>query len=443
MSRLEDLGARFTAPSTIGLVAIGGYIALLRGAGDASWQAMIVVVALIFGRTALSLRYKPSTRTSSPVRRAALVVPFYNEDDDGLRRTFGSIVTQTRLPDALFVVNDGSPIGGDEVTRWLPVLRKLIPHVEYIVFAENRGKRSALVAAINATDCDIIITTDSDTTLRRDAIAEILRPFASRNVSAVTGRIGVKNRFRNPLTLLQEVIYGVAFLHGRAALSQMGSVLVCSGALAAYRRRTITPYLEDFMRNPWMFGEDRHLTNYALRHGRVVLQTSAIALTDVPESLRHYLRQQIRWQRGFLQQSVWVLRHFPLRNRVFWMTFSRSAIWLFLTAMVPLLVLGGGAEILVHGLVAHLLVSWAHLARYVGSSEGSFGLRLGLLVVGPLLAFGQTILLTPVRLYALFTSGAKGWGSRIRPGAAAKSDVNHRRVVGEVTSAVRAEAVNH
>lgn len=419
---LRKLAATLLTPNTVALAAIAGYI-ILHGSGGDRWAITALFAAVIFGRTACSLLYKPSTRNASRVRRAALIVPFYNESDEGLRRTFGSIAGQTRLPDEVFIVNDGSPIGADEVERWLPLLRKVIPRVEYIVLAENKGKRSALCAAISQTDCDVIITTDSDTLLRHDAIVEILRPFASRKVAAVTGRIQVRNRFRNGLTLLQEVIYAVAFLHGRAALSRMGSVLVCSGALAAYRRSAIEPYLSDFLRKPWMFGEDRHLTNYALRHGRVVLQESAVAMTDVPERMRHYLRQQTRWQRGFLQQSIWVLQHFPLDNRVFWMTFGNTAIWLFMTTMIPFMLVGGIAGgIILHGLIAHLLVSWTHLARYVDHrGDGRLAIRLVLLAVGPLFGFAQTLLMTPVRLYALATFGAKGWGSRIRPAAACEA----------------------
>jgi hyaluronan synthase len=411
---VREVAGRLTSPTTLLLAAVLGYVALQRRGGDVPWQVTLVLVALVFGRTLLSFFYRSSERQSSPARRAALVVPFFNETDEGLRRTFGSVVTQSRLPDALFIVNDGSTIGGAEVERWLPALRRVIPEVEYIVFEENRGKRTALVAAIERTDCDVIITTDSDTTLTRDAITEIMRPFASRTVMAVTGRIGVRNRFRNPLTFLQDVVYGIAFLHGRAALSQTGSVLVCSGALAAYRRSAIEPYLDDFIANPWMFGEDRHLTNYALRHGRVVLQESAVARTDVPEGLHHYLRQQVRWQRGFLQQSMWVLKHFPLGSRIFWMTFANAAVWLFLTTMLPF-VLTRGPLFLAHGAAAHLLISWAHLARYVGlRGDGRIVFRVALLLVGPALAFIQTLLLTPVRVYALATFQAKGWGSRVR-----------------------------
>lgn len=411
---------KITGPRAITTAAFVGYLILHTQVGALPWQASIILVTLMFGRTALSLLYKPSTRRTSVVRRAALVLPFFNEDEETLRRTLGSIVAQTRLPDALYIVNDGSPIGGAEIELWLPFLRDLIPHVDYIEFSQNQGKRSALCAAIKRTDCDIVITTDSDTTLQPQAIEELVRPFASRKVTAVTGRIAVRNRVRNPLTLLQDLIYAVAFLNGRAALSQMGSILVCSGALSAYRRTAVAPYMDDFVRNPWMFGEDRHLTNYALKQGRVVMQGSAVARTDVPQGLGHYLKQQTRWQRGFLQQSAWILRHFPIRHRVFWMTFGNLAIWLFLTLMLPLALASGNiGGVLLYSVVAHLLVSWSRLSHYVGiRGEGRFWTRLAFFLIGPLVSFAQTLLLTPVRLYGLLTFNAKGWGSRVRAAAA-------------------------
>jgi hyaluronan synthase len=410
-------GESLLGPRIFVIALIAGYVVLHRAtAGELAWQITLGLTVLLFGRTVISLLHRPSVKNPSRVNKVALVVPFYNESDEGLRTTFASILSQTRLPDVLYIINDGSSTGSAEVMLWLPTLRARIKTVEYFDVLNNRGKRSALAAAFKSTDCDIVVTSDSDTTLDQNAITEIIRPFASRKVTAATGRIGVRNRSRNPLTFLQDVVYGIAFLHGRAALSQMGSVLVCSGALSAYRRSVIEPHLDDFVLRPWMFGEDRHLTNYALRHGRVVLQDSAIARTDVPANLRHYLRQQTRWQRGFLQNSVWALQKLPLNHRVFWMTFGNSTVWLLFTLLMPFaLVSGIAGTVLFHGFLAHMLLSWAHLARYIRMrGQGRFWIHLSLLIVGPFLGFIQTVLLTPVRLYALGTFRAKGWGSRIR-----------------------------
>ncbi len=98
------------------------------------------------------------------------------------------------------------------------------------------------------------------------------------------------------------------------------------------------------------------------------------------------------------------------------MTFWNSTLWLLFTLLMPVALVAGIAEtILLHAFIAHTLVSWAHMVRYVHlRSKKRMLIRLALLLVGPMVGFVQTMLLVPVRLYALATPGAKGWGSRVR-----------------------------
>ncbi|MCX4706991.1 hypothetical protein OG252_00200 [Streptomyces sp. NBC_01352] len=56
------------------------------------------------------------------------------------------------------------------------------------------------------------------------------------------------------------------------------------------------------------FGDDRHTTNYCLLTGKAVLQANAVAWTLVPENVRHYLRQQVRWNKSFFRESLWIIR---------------------------------------------------------------------------------------------------------------------------------------
>ncbi|WP_275561157.1 hypothetical protein [Streptomyces sp. 5-6(2022)] len=75
----------------------------------------------------------------------------------------------------------------------------------------------------------------------------------------------------------------------RSALSAMGSVLVNSGPLAAYRadvvRDNLDSYLnETFMGRPAMFSDDSLLTLYALLRGQTVQQPSAVAFTAMPSA---------------------------------------------------------------------------------------------------------------------------------------------------------------
>src|SRR3546814_378296 len=103
----------------------------------------------------------------------------------------------------------------------------------------------------------------------------------------------------------------------------MGSVLVNSGPLAAYRapvvRDNLDSYLnERFMGRPVMFSDDSLLTLYALLRGRAVQQPSAVVFTALPERASHFLRMYLRWMRGSTIRSVWRMRYLPVNRWAYW-----------------------------------------------------------------------------------------------------------------------------
>src|SRR5262249_45363353 len=142
---------------------------------------------------------------------------------------------------------------------------------------ENVGKRDALATGFRAdTDADIFLCVDSDTVLDRDAIAAGLRPFTDERTTGVAGFVSAQNWSRNVLTRLIDLRYVAAFLAERAAYSFFGAVLCCCGSLAFYRADVVRANLDDFVDQRFLgrvatYGDDRRLTNYALRSGRVVL----------------------------------------------------------------------------------------------------------------------------------------------------------------------------
>ncbi|PRD40338.1 hypothetical protein C5748_27570, partial [Phyllobacterium phragmitis] len=106
-----------------------------------------------------------------------------------------------------------------------------------------------------------------------------------------------------------------AFMVERAAQSVMGAALCASGVLSVYR--------SDFLRavkNEWMeqrflgeavhFGDDRRLTALALQRGRVIIALDAVASTQVPTSPVHFIKQQLRWNKSFLRESVLAVKGF-------------------------------------------------------------------------------------------------------------------------------------
>jgi hyaluronan synthase len=386
-----------------------------------------VLVACIGAKILLSFVYRskePLTSRQAKIleyKRLTLVLPFYNEDAALLRECLDGIARQTRPPDRLHIVNDGSPKGADIINDALPRLRELMD-VEYTVFPENRGKREALAHAFAHAETDIFMTTDSDTVLDPKAIEEGLKPFKDPKVTAVTGRVGAINRKRNILTLFTDFRYAGSFLHERAALSMFGSVLVCCGAIAFYRADAIKPHLSDFLSQRFMgqrvlFGVDRRLTNYALLNGRVVVQPGAIAYTAVPQTLNHYVRQQVRWTRSFLQESVWIIQTFPIFHRAFWMNIFDFASWVIYTSLVVIFAVLQPWHIIGAFLTSYFafsaVVGYARSARYLEiRNDQHFMSQVAILLLSPIYGITHSIIFTPLRLYSLATLKHMRWNTR-------------------------------
>lgn len=393
-----------------------------------STMLAVLLAKLVIARRELARR-RPETPAAAPHLRVCAVVPLHNEDPALAVAAVRSLVEQTRPPSRIHVVDDGSSDGAAAARAVVLYLREVDRTRGRIAWEvtrceDNRGKRHALATAFrSAGDTDVFLCVDSDTRLDPDAIEHGLRPFADPEVAGVAGLVMAMNWRRNVLTRLIDLRYVSAFLSERAAYSYFGSVLCCCGSLSFYRSEVVLANLDDFLGQRFLgqaatFGDDRRLTNYALRAGRVVLAERSRAETAVPERLSHYLRQQVRWNKSFIRESTWVLGTFPVGHPAFWLTLCEAVAWLVVgglmfigTASVPLL-FG------VRGLLALVLLTaaaaYARTATYLEGQRRDVGRldRLAVFAIAPLYGALHVLFLLPVRAWALLTLRRTAWGTR-------------------------------
>lgn len=60
----------------------------------------------------------------------------------------------------------------------------------------------------------------------------------------------------------------------------------------------------DFFGQRATFGDDRSMTNFVLQHHRTGYQDSAVCSTIVPNQYNVFLKQQMRWKRSWLRESL-------------------------------------------------------------------------------------------------------------------------------------------
>ena len=279
----------------------------------------IAVVIYVLGRFVLSIFYRPVPDLGLRPT-VSIVVPAFNEED-GIIGTIESCLSGDYPADLLevIVVNDGST---DRTWERILEAKARWPQVYAVDLGRNHGKRGAMAEGIRRATGEILCFVDSDSYLAHDAVTHIVQPFADSRVGAVVGHADVKNSHVNWVTKMQQVRYYSAFRVIKGTESLLSGTVICaSGCCAAYRRSVVMPLLDawefqTFLGRPATFGDDRALTNRVLRTHRVVFQSTAVAQTVAPSSLRTFFRQQLRWKKSWLRESMEVVRHFWRKNPI-------------------------------------------------------------------------------------------------------------------------------
>ena len=304
----------------------------------------IAVVIYVLGRFVFALFYrsKPDIGYRPTV---SIIVPAFNEED-GIIGTIESCMA-VDYPAGRFeviVVNDGST---DRTWARILEAKARWPELYAVDLGRNYGKRGAMAEGIRRSTGEVLCFVDSDSYLEKDAVVAIVQPFADRRVGAVVGHADVRNDSVNWMTKMQQVRYYSAFRVIKGTESMLSGTVTCaSGCCAAYRRSVVLPLLADwefqtFLGRPATFGDDRALTNRILKRHRVVYQASARAATIVPERPRVFFRQQLRWKKSWLRESMEVVRYFWRKNPLAALFTYASIAFPFLAPWVVLHAVGG------------------------------------------------------------------------------------------------------
>jgi len=132
-------------------------------------------------------------------------------------------------------------------------------------------------------------------------LRELVQPFASPDVGAVSGNTKVGNR-RRLLGRWQHIEYVMGFNLDRRLYDVLQCMPTVPGAIGAFRREVL---VDVGGVSGATLAEDTDLTLAVGRAGwRVVYEENARGWTEAPATLRGLWRQRYRWCYGTLQ-SVW------------------------------------------------------------------------------------------------------------------------------------------
>lgn len=386
----------------------------------------IIAASFLLTRYLFSALYRPVPIDKEYTPGVTVIIPCFNEEQ-WIQRTITGCINQEYPIDRLevIVVDDCSNDRSFErITEFVDELKSQEAryNIEQRLFCvrqeKNAGKREAMARGALMAKHDLLVFVDSDSFLDPFAVRHLVQPFKDANTGGVSGRTDVANTYTNALTKLQSVRYYISFRIMKAAESYFDAVTCLSGPLACYRKDLVLRYLDSWLGQTFLgqratFGDDRSMTNFILREHHTVYQDTAICHTIVPNRHSVFLRQQMRWKRSWLRESLiaarFMWRKEPFMALSFYMgvlvPLIAPLIVLYNLVYIPLLHRVFPTTFLLGLLMMALLMSMAQLLLR-RSSTWAYGLLFCL--------YYEAVLLWQMPI-AWFTFYKANWGTRMTP----------------------------
>ncbi len=304
--------------------------------------------------------FKTNLRGSTKGDLASVIIPIYNQKEL-IETVVDAIYNSTYKNLEVIAVDDGSRDGTGEI---LEALRSKYPEL-IVIRKPNGGKRTAVAQGFYKSKGKYIILIDSDSVVEKNAIERLIMAFEENpKAGGVVGNGRVWNAHKNLLTRLQSAWYDYSFNIHKKCESTFRAVLCCSGCLAGYRRESIEDYIPYWAASGVQYSDDRALTTYTVAEPWVkkdltslplklmesmsqyddaddrgltaqtlftwetIYVPTAIVYTDAPETLKKYLKQQIRWKKGYLRSnffvSAFMWKKNPLMALIFYLEFMAA-----------------------------------------------------------------------------------------------------------------------
>jgi biofilm PGA synthesis N-glycosyltransferase PgaC len=283
--------------STLSLLHIGHMAALVTAlliVGGIAYVPGYMVSFMVFS---LVFHSPPDFKVLYPTEPITILIAAHNEEES-MHSTLEAIAKQDyRGPIKVIVIDNNSTDN--------TALKAIQSGVELgldiqCIREPNPGKHNALNTALKFVDTELVITLDADTIVHDFAIRHLVCRMLSApdRTCAVAGSLYVSNSKDSIWSRMQYWEYFLSIASIKWMQSIYQHVLVAQGAFSVYR----TSVIKEVGGWPDAIGEDIVLTWKFFRRGfKVLFEPTAIAKTDVPVTLKHLIRQRIRWARGLIE----------------------------------------------------------------------------------------------------------------------------------------------
>ena len=290
----------------------------------------------------------------------SVIIPIYNQINI-IMTVIDAVYRSNYKNIEVIAVNDGSTDGTkeilDQLTQRYVTLR--------VIHQKRGGKRKAIATGFYASKGQYLLHMDSDSIIDENAITEIMKVFnANQNVGSIAGEVKIWNANKNFITKMQDALYNFSCNINKSCESAFKSVTCCSGSLAAYRRDVMVTFMpcwadlnkhcsddnevdravktslietkaakNDLLVTLWPLrnlkrrlmesaiqyddADDRLLTAQSLTKWESVYVMTAIAYVEAQDTWKCFIKQQIRWMKGYLRSNLYLGMYFWRKRHPF------------------------------------------------------------------------------------------------------------------------------
>jgi cellulose synthase/poly-beta-1,6-N-acetylglucosamine synthase-like glycosyltransferase len=221
--------------------------------------------------------------------KISILIPCHNEEQS-IKACITSCLLQTRKPDEIVVVDDGSTDKSAEIIAGFGEFVKVLT-----IPVATGNKSYAQERGLQMVTGDVFIATDGDTVLHRDFVRFVEEDFKkSRDVIAVAGF--VRSLSYNWLTACRAVEYTIGQHLHKLAQHYIGFLFVIPGAAGAFRTQEFLkhiPFEHDTLTEDLDFTYRLHKLGFP-----IFFDMRAIVYTQDPATLHSYINQVRRWFGG-------------------------------------------------------------------------------------------------------------------------------------------------
>ena len=230
-----------------------------------------------------------------------LVIAAYNEE--GFIREKIANTLQLNYPEGkleVVFVTDGSNDRTPDIIAEFPMLKLLHK-------PERSGKIAAVHRAVEQVNSEIIVFTDANTYLNKDALVNICRHYADPKVGAIAGEKRVMADEQADASAAGEGFYWKYESTLKKWDSELYSVVGAAGELFSVRKELYQPVSKDAILDDFMIS-----MLIAEKGYRIIYEPEAYASETASADVSEELKRKVRIAAGGIQSIIWLKSMFNI-----------------------------------------------------------------------------------------------------------------------------------